>query len=132
MLSDLLDPTNLDQLKGEGDIKTLLMVLQSQSSIVSDSAVLLIEEENLLGEEPEKMTEAEFLQTKAVQKGEVSFGIESWLAIRKRLFFCRRLMPRTLVYPWQLCLEDVGLQTTVTLVWQYDFATFRIPHDHCV
>ena len=91
MLSDLLDPTNLDQLKGEGDIKTLLMVLQSQSSIVSDSAVLLIEEENLLGEEPEKMTEAEFLQTKAVQKGEVSFGIESWLAIRKRLFFLPKI-----------------------------------------
>ena len=45
------------------------MVLQSQAAIIQDSPNLLMPEENLLGEDPEPMTETEFEQARALQKG---------------------------------------------------------------
>lgn len=71
-LPGLFDPANMAELKGSGDVKTILMVLQAQADIIKDSESMLIEEENLLGIEQPEMSQRAFDQTLAIQKGQVT------------------------------------------------------------
>ena len=67
----MFDPDVLNLLAGQGDKKTLLMVLQGRAELIKDANFILMPEDNLLGEDPEPMSELSFQQTIAVQKAEV-------------------------------------------------------------
>ena len=72
LLPALFDPKILEQLSGEGDSKTLLMLLQSRAELIQNSEEILIEEENLVGDEDAPaLSERAFDQSLAIQKSKV-------------------------------------------------------------
>ena len=67
----LFDPRVMERLVGEGNNKKILMLLQIHGELLADIEVFLAPDVNLLGLEPELMSEEEFQQKLAIQKGEV-------------------------------------------------------------
>ena len=70
-LPELFDPRVVEQLEGEGETKTLLMLMQSRAELIKDLEVLVNEESNPLGIEQDPLSELAFQQTLAIQKSQV-------------------------------------------------------------
>ena len=70
-MPNLFDPAAMDELKGVGDTSAIMMMLQGHADIIKDADSFLIEEENLLGEEPLEMSQIAQEQKLAIQKGKV-------------------------------------------------------------